>query len=310
VNASAAAALPKRREIVRILGRAIRTGRGAVGLALGGFVVLVAVVGPFVKPHDPYAFVGAPFARPGPGMVLGADILGRDVVSRTLAGGYEILLLALIATALGVTVGAALGITAGYLKGAVDEVTMRILDVALAFPQIILALLLVSIVGPKLWLIALAVAAIHAPQVARVVRAATLRVAEEDYVRYTEAIGMVRVRIMASEILPNVITPILVEFGLRMTYSIALIAGLSFLGFGQQPPRADWGLMINENRLGMQSNPWGVVVPVTLIAVMTIGLNLFTDAMSRAALGLGDTSTEKKAIAVPGPFVGGDLGAS
>jgi peptide/nickel transport system permease protein len=281
-----------------------------VGLALGGFVVLLAVVGPFVVPHDPYAFVGPPFAPPGPGMVLGADILGRDVLSRTLAGGYGILLLALVATALGVAVGSTLGITAGYLKGTVDEVTMRILDVALAFPQIILALLLVSIVGPKLWLIALAVAAIHAPQVARVVRAATLRVAEEDYVRYTEAIGMARPRIIASEILPNVITPLLVEFGLRMTYSIALIAGLSFLGFGQQPPRADWGLMINENRLGMQSNPWGVVVPVILIAVMTIGLNLFTDAMSRAALGLGDTSPDKNAIAPPVPFVGGDLGAT
>lgn len=301
---------PRRRNTLRLLGRAARTGRGGAGLAIAGSVVLLAIAGKLWTPQDPLAFLGAPFARPGNGLLLGADLLGRDVMSRTLAGGGSILLLALVATLIGVSVGTALGITAGYLKGGVDEIVMRLLDVALAFPQIILALLLVSIVGPKQWLIALAVAGIHAPQVARVVRAATLRVAEEDYVRYSEAIGMPRAQIMSSEILPNVITPVLVEFGLRMTFSIALIAGLSFLGFGQQPPKADWGLMINENRLGLQSNPWGVVVPVVLIALLTIGLNLFADAVARAALGLEGSWEERDLLAPPVPIVTGDLGGT
>jgi peptide/nickel transport system permease protein len=160
--------------------------------------------------------------------------------------------------------------------------------VALAFPQTILALLFVSLIGPEAWLIVLVVAAIHAPQVARVARAASLRVAEEDFVRFAEAIGMSRGKIMVREIFPNIVNPLLVELGLRFTYSIALIAGLSFLGFGQQPPTADWGLMINENRIGLAANPWPVVVPILLIAVLTIGTNLFTESAARAALGLGD----------------------
>jgi peptide/nickel transport system permease protein len=121
-----------------------------------------------------------------------------------------------------------------------------------------------------------------------VARAASLRVAEEDFVRFAEAIGMSRGKIMVREIFPNIVNPLLVELGLRFTYSIALIAGLSFLGFGQQPPAADWGLMINENRIGLAANPWPVVVPILLIAILTIGTNLFTESVARAALGLGD----------------------
>jgi len=203
-----------------------------------------------------------------------------------LSGGYTILVLAAFATLLGVAVGTALGVTAGYLKGSLDEVIMRTLDVALAFPQFILALLLVSVIGPKVWLLCLAVAVIHAPQVGRVARSATLRTAEEDFVKYTEALGLARWKIMAREIVPNIVSPLMVESGLRLTYSIALIASLSFLGFGLQPPAPDWGLMINENRIGIQANPWPVVVPVLLIAILTVGVNLFTDAIARAALGI------------------------
>jgi len=255
---------------------------------LVALIVGLAVIGPFVAPHPSTAFVGTPFQPPGKGLPLGADILGRDVFSRVLAGGWRILGLAAIATVIGVFAGATFGIFAGYSKGRIDEVVMRLLDVALAFPQIILALLLVSIIGPKPWLIVLAVAVIHAPQVARVTRAATLRVSEEDFVKFSESIGMSRAKIMGREIFPNVVNPLMVELGLRLTYSIAIIAGLGFLGFGVQPPAPDWGLMINENRIGMGTNPWGVVVPVILIAILTIGMNLYTDAIARGALGLAE----------------------
>lgn len=261
---------------------AVRSRLGLVGLILAAIVIALASGGPFIAPYAPESFVGAPFQRPNGTMLLGADVLGRDVLSRVLTGGYRTLGLAAVATLLGVAVGAILGMTVGFFKGAVDEAIMRLLDVALAFPQTIFALLFLSILGSDPWLIAVIVAAVHMPQVARVARAGTLRVASEDYIRHAEAIGMSPMRILLMEILPNISAPLLVELGLRYTYSIALIAGLSFIGLGQQPPTPDWGLMINENRIGMGTNPWPVLVPVFLIAILTIGINLFTDALSRS----------------------------
>jgi peptide/nickel transport system permease protein len=264
---------------------ALRSRLGRVGLTLAGLVIVIALGGPFVAPYAPEVFIGAPFQSADSTMLLGADVLGRDVLSRVLTGGYRTLGLAAVATLLGVAVGAMLGMAAGFFKGTVDEAIMRLLDVALAFPQTIFALLFLSILGSEPWLIAVIVAAVHMPQVARVARAGTLRVASEDFVRHAEAIGMSPLRILLTEILPNISVPLLVELGLRYTYSIALIAGLSFLGLGQQPPTPDWGLMINENRIGMAANPWPVLVPVFLIAILTIGMNLFTDALSRSNAG-------------------------
>ncbi len=248
--------------------------------------MLIALLGPFVAPKSPTAFVGLPYAGPSSEAWPGTDGIGRDVLSRVLWGSREILALALLATAIGIVVGTALGTTAGYVKGALDEAIMRTLDVALAFPQIILALLLVSIIGPQLWLVCLAVAAIHAPQVARVARAATLRTVEQDHVKYAEAFGIPRRRVILGEVVPNIISPVMVEVGLRLTYSIAIIASLSFLGFGLQPPSADWGLMVNENRIGIQQNPWPVVAPIVMIAILTVGVNMFSDAVARSALGI------------------------
>lgn len=258
---------------------------GTAGLVLAFVVIAIALVGPFLTTGSSFSFIGKPFRPPSASALLGTDVLGRDVLTRVLAGGISALLLSTLATIIGVAVGTALGILAGYRKGVVDDAIMRALDVVMAFPQIILAMLFVSILGPQLWLIVLVVAALHAPQVARVARAATLRSAEEDYVRYAEMLGTPVRTIVAREILPNIATPLAVEFGLRLTYSIALIAGLNFLGLGVQPPTPDWGLMINENRIGIATNPWPVVIPVVLIAVLTIGINLFIDSRLRAAAG-------------------------
>ena len=163
---------------------------------------------------------------------------------------------------------------------------MRLLDVVLAFPQIVLTLLFVSVFGPRLWLIVLMVGIGHAPRIARVTRAAALEVAQRDFVHAAEALGMARRKILFDEILPNITSPLLVEFGLRLTYSIGLIAALSFLGFGMQPPAADWGLMINENRIGITVQPWAVLVPVLLIGILTIGTNLVADGLGRAFIGI------------------------
>jgi peptide/nickel transport system permease protein len=277
----------RRREWVAVLGRAVRTSRGATGLGIVGVVVLVAAIGPALAPYPSTSFVTAPFANPSLKFPLGADTLGRDVLSRTLDGGWELLLMAAAATVLGVVAGAILGVAAAYFGGRWDTLIMRVVDVFLAFPQLVFALLLVSILGPRIWLIVLAVAISHAPQVARVTRAAALDVCERDFVRAAQILGMPARKVIRREVLPNLTSVLMVELGLRLTYSILLIAGLSFLGFGLQPPTASWGLMINENRIGLVANPWGVLAPTLLIAALTIGMNTFTDAVARASLGVG-----------------------
>lgn len=249
--------------------------------ALVCLVVIITILGPLIAPYSPIDFIDAPFAPPSSVAWLGTDIIGRDVLSRVLCGGLNILSLSAISTFFGVLAGTALGILAGYVKGVWEEAIMRTLDIFLAFPQMILALLFISVLDSSSFLIVVLISAIHAPQVARVIRAATLNVASQDYVEFAESIGLSRSRIMVSEILPNVLAPILVEFGLRFTYSIAIIASLSFLGLAQQPPAANWGLMINENRIGLMQNPMAVLAPVVLIGILTVGVNLLCDAYAR-----------------------------
>jgi peptide/nickel transport system permease protein len=278
-----------------VLWSAARTPRGAIGLGLASIVVLVAVIGPFVAPHPSDALVTLTFGKPSGGFPLGGDFLGRDVLSRVLDGGWVLLVMAACATAIGIVGGAAAGVSAAYLRGISDGVIMRAVDVILSFPQLVFALLLLSLLGPKLWLITIAVGVSHAPQVARVLRSATLDLSERDFIKAAELQGMRPAKVMRKEILPNLVSPLMVEAGLRLTYSIVIIAGLAFLGFGQPPPAPNWGTMINENRVGLPLNPWAVIVPALLIAVLTIGTNTFTDAFARVAIGV-DRRPEEAAL--------------
>ena len=287
--------MARRPEAIAVLGRAVRTPRGTAGLVIAGLVILVAVIGPAVAPYSSTQFVTAPFARASSVAWLGGDVLGRDVLSRTLNGGWELLAMAAVATALGVVVGALLGVAAAYYGGWWDSVIMRAVDVILAFPQLVFALLLVSILGPKIWLIVLAVAISHAPQVARVTRAAALDISERDFVKAMQILGIPGRRIIRRDVLPNLTSVLMVEIGLRLTYSIVIIAGLSFLGFGQPPPAPNWGIMINENRQGLVLSPWAVVVPAILIALLTIGASTFTDAVARVSIGI-DRKAETGAL--------------
>jgi peptide/nickel transport system permease protein len=279
---AAAPAVPavrtRRREWLAALATAARTPRGAIGLALAGLIIAVAVIGPYLAPHGIAEIVGPDLAKPSAHFPLGTDYLGRDVLSRVLAGGWVLLIMA-----------------AAYLRGVADGAIMRTVDVILAFPQLVFALLLLSILGPKLWLITLAVGITHAPQVGRVIRAATLDVSEQDYVKAVELQGMRPARVMAKEILPNLVTPLMVEIGLRLTYSIIIIAGLAFLGFGQNPPAASWGELINDNRAYLAVNPWAVIAPAVLIALLTIGVNTYSDAIARVAIGV-DRRPEEAAL--------------
>ena len=276
---------------LEILRNAVRIRRTQIGLAIVALMILIAFAGPLVAPYSPTEFVAPPNSRPSGEVIFGADTLGRDVLSRFLYGGRTVFVLSATATVIGVAAGAAVGLLAAYSRNWLDEVLMRAGDVLLAFPPIIFVLLLVAAVGPRLWLIVLTVAATHAPRTARVIRGAAVEVVERDYVRAAEAVGEKHWRILLGEILPNVTSPLLVELGLRMTYSIILVAGISYLGFGLQPPTADWGLMINENQLSITVQPWAVVLPTAAIGLLTVGTNLVTDGIARVAIGI-DRRTE------------------
>lgn len=265
--------------------RALKSKRTVLGAILSAAVLALAFLGPYVAPHSPTDFVAPPFSPAGIGGPFGTDNLGRDVLSRFLAGGQTLMILSLVATALGVGFGALVGVLAAYGRGWLDEALMRTGDVALAFPQIVLALLFLSIMGPQPWLLVLMVGLGHLPRVARVVRGAALSVVERDFIKAAESVGIRRWRIMVGEIVPNISSTLAVEFGLRLTYSIGLVAGLSFLGLGMQPPAADWGLMINENRIAMTVSPWSVALPVIAIAILTVGTNLVTDGLAKASIG-------------------------
>jgi peptide/nickel transport system permease protein len=276
----------RRRPIVLLLRRAWRLKRTKVGVALVLLLLGIALIGPLFAPYEPGEFAGPPYEPPSAQARLGTDGLGHDVLSRFLWGGRSILGLSAAATALGLVLGVTIGLLAAYSRGRLDDVLMRLMDVILAFPSIVLALVAVATVGPRLWLLVLVVGLTTMPRVARVMRGASLEIVGRDYVQAAEAMGEPRRKILSSEILPNVTSPLMVEASLRLTYAIGLIAGLSFLGFGRQPPATDWGLMINENRLGLTIQPWGVVMPVLAIVVLTIGTSLIGDGVARASAGI------------------------
>lgn len=275
-----------------LIARTWHQGRTKVGVAVVLLLVLTAIVGPLFAPYAPdqpinvHHHFAAPYSPPSSEALLGTDNLGRDVLSRFLWGGRSVLGLSLLATGIGVVLGTCIGLGAAYWRGLADEGLMRGMDVIIAFPQLVLGLVAVATVGPKVWVIVLAVALGTMPRVARVIRGSAADIVERDYVRIAEALGQSRAKIVFGEVLPNVTGPLVVECALRFTFSIAMIAALSFIGFGLQPPAADWGLMINENRQGLEVQPWGVVVPVLALALLTIGTSLIGDGFARAASGI------------------------
>jgi peptide/nickel transport system permease protein len=274
-----------RRPTWQLLRSAVGLWRTRIGLTIVGVLVAVAVFGPYLAPHSPTAFVGQPNTQPS-NVLFGTDHLGQDVWSRFLSGGGQILAVSAIATILGLVLGVVVGLIAAYSRNFLDDVLMRAMDVILALPQIMLALVAITTLGAKNWLIVLAVGLTTMPRVARVTRGAAQPVVERDFVAAAEALGVARWRILLGEILPNVLSPLMVEASLRLTYAIGLIAALAFLGFSTDPNGANWGTMIQENQLALVSQPWGVVLPIAAIALLTIGTSLVGDGVSRAAIGI------------------------
>ena len=253
-----------------------------VGLIGASCLLLIAFIGPFVAPHSPTALLGAPFSGPSGSFPLGTDFLGRDVLSRVLWGGRTVVVLAGLATILGYLVGASIGMLAGYRRGGADATLMRVMDVLLAFPPILLLLVLAAGFGANPVALVAGIALIHIPGIARIIRAATQDTSVRGYVEAATARGERTGGILRREILPNIWPSIAADAGPRFTVSILLVAAINFLGLGIRPPTADWALMISENRIALTIQPLAVAVPAAMIAVLTISINLVADAFARS----------------------------
>lgn len=265
------------------VGALLRTGTFVVGAAILLFWIVDAFAWPVLVPQDPQALNPATTLRaPSATHWFGTDDLGRDVFSRTLAGATSVLTVAPAATALGLAGGILVGLVTGYFRGVTDEIIMRFVDALLAFPLVIIAVLVLAILGHSVSNVILVIAVVFAPIVARTVRAAVLAEREREYIAAAKLIGESPLYIMFVEILPNITGPLAVETTIRFGYAIFTSATLSFLSLGVQQPSPDWGLTIGLGRADLQIAPWIVIFPAAALATLIIAVNLVADGLRHA----------------------------
>lgn len=251
-----------------------------IGGAVLSVIVLLALLEPFLSPYG-YDEIHPRNRFQGPSIthLLGTDEYGRDVLSRTLHGSRLSLFLGFSATTVSLIIGVPLGLIAGYARGRVDELVMRCLDVLISFPPIMLVLLLLSVTPPALWKTSAAIGFLFVPAIARIVRSVTLGLVAEEFIVAARARGESTWYILFRELLPNAWPAIMVEASLRVTFAILVGAVLSFLGFGVQPPDADWGLMISQARDFLGQAPWIALVPGAAMCVTVVAVNLLGDGL-------------------------------
>ncbi|MFC7132812.1 MULTISPECIES: ABC transporter permease [Salinibaculum] len=263
-----------------IVGKLLGNRRILIGLAFLVPIVLVAILGESVAPYDPTAtHVADRFAGPGGKFLLGTDHLGRDLLSRVILGGRTSLLLGFGATALALVLGVPIGLMAGYAKGRVDEVLMRVMDIIMSVPTLLLGLLILVVLPSNILNVVMAIGVVYAPRIARVTRSATLSVSEEEYVMAAKARGESNTYILFREILPNVTGPIVVEGSVRVGYAIMIGTSLSFLGLGAGPPNPDWGFMISTARDYIYQTPWFLIWPSVALLITVMATNLIGDGL-------------------------------
>ncbi len=258
----------------------LRSRVAVIGLSIVLFWVLVAILAPVISPHNPTAQDSSNInSGPSAQYPLGTDNMGRDILSRLAYGSRTILILAPLAVLASVALGTVLGLVGGYYRGIADESVMRVLDAIMAFPTILLYLIIISAIGPSALNVVIAITFVGAPGVARLVRSLTLDIRTRDYVRAAETRGENPLYIMFVEILPNARGPLIIDSMLRVGYAIFAIGTLGFLGLGLPPPTPDWGGMISEARKYIWTSPLNVLWPALAIASLVVGLNLFADGL-------------------------------
>jgi peptide/nickel transport system permease protein len=249
-----------------------------MGLVITGSIVLLGLLAPWISPH-PWDTISmrTRFVPPNATYWFGTDEYGRDVLSRLLMGTRLSLTMGVSATLVSLAVGVPMGLAAGYFRGWIDEALMRLADVLMAVPPIMLGLLVLAVTPPALWKTALAVGFVYIPPIARLARSVTLTLANEEFIQAAKARAESNSYILFREILPNAWPPLIVEASLRVTYAILLGSALSFLGLGAQPPSSDWGLMISEARSFIDRAPWIAFAPGFAMCLLVIGINLVGD---------------------------------
>jgi peptide/nickel transport system permease protein len=250
------------------------------GLVLVVLVVAAAILAPLVSPFDPIKY--NPIDRlQGPSLkhLLGTDLYGRDTYSRVIFGARVSLLVSAIAVTMALMVGGGLGALSGFRLGWFDTLVMRLTDVLLAFPAILLAIALLAFLGGGFWNLTLAIAIVYSAPFARVARAAVLRVREDAFVEASRALGASNPRVLWRHILPNAFAPMLIEVTLRLAYAILSEASLSYLGLGTPPPAPAWGQMIADGRRTLELAPWASIGPGLAIMITVLGFNLLGDGL-------------------------------
>jgi peptide/nickel transport system permease protein len=265
------------------LGQLARSRTFVPGLLIVAFWVFCAIFGSQIAPHDPLAQSSDQLASPSRAHIFGTDQLGRDVFSRVLAGSHSIMLIAPAATAIAIVGGTILGLLTGYFSGPVDDVLSRLIEAVLAVPLIVIAVTVIAALGHSTLTIIAVIGFVFMPLVARTVRAAVLGERALDYVVASRLRGERSPYVLFMEIQPNVTPPIIVETTVRLGYAIFTVAGLTFLGFGVQPPSPDWAVQISDNYVLLNSGTywWTVLFPALAIASLIIAINLIADGVAQ-----------------------------
>jgi peptide/nickel transport system permease protein len=270
------------------LRQALSTPSVIIGGSILALFLLIAIVAPWIAPYPPTEFHTAnSLEGPSSDFLLGTDQFGRDTLSRTLVGTRSIFLVSFSATAFGVIFGTIVGLTAGYYGGKTDEILMRIADGLMSFPSLLLALFVLTMFGPAVINVIIAIGIVFVPRVARIIRSVALDIRTNQFIQAAEARGERGVYIILREMLPNAWPPIVVESSIRVSYAILISASLGFLGLGVQEPTPDWGLMISQGRNMISVAPWLVLVPAVAISTLVIATNIFADGLSRLLLAGG-----------------------
>jgi len=268
------------RRFRRATSSALQNRKFTIGVTLVGTVVLGSLIGPELAPYSPTEpHLLHKLEGPSSKFILGTDHLGRDLLSRVLNGGRTSLFLGVSAALLGLLLGVPIGLISGYAGGRIDEAIMRLMDTIMSFPSLLLALLILTTLSSSVWNAIMAIGIVYAPRIARIVRSSTLSVKQEEFIQAARATDESDTYIMFGEILPNILSPIIVEGSIRVGFAILVGTALSFLGLGAQPPNADWGYMIAEARHHVHASPWFLIWPSIALALTVIGFNLFGDGL-------------------------------
>jgi len=262
----------------------VKSRSGLIGLVVVVCYLLMASLGPVVDRRDPLQQnLNTTLRPPGQdGYLLGSDELGRDTLARIIHGARISMVIGITAVSLGALIGIPLGLTSGYYGGRFDGVLMRITDILLALPRILLAVTIAAIYGLGFWSLVIAIGFPDIPVFARVTRSSTLSVARLDYVAAAKAMGTPESRIMIRHILPNVFGPVIVQATFDLATAILTAGGLSFLGLGIQPPTPEWGSMLAQGKRYMRIAPHLIALPGLALAVLILGINLLGDALRQA----------------------------